>query len=143
MRNLVAFLNKKDSANPLFKVALAHYQFEAIHPFRDGNGRVGRLIIIIYLCKEGVLKQPLLYISEYFKSNRDEYTDKLFNVSSKGEFEEWIYFFLKAMNEQSKKSLGFAMELEDYKKELKAKLQKKYKTTNLLSIVDMLFENPT
>ncbi|MBN2251119.1 MAG: Fic family protein, partial [Candidatus Altiarchaeota archaeon] len=142
MRNLVAFLNKKDSANPLFKVALAHYQFEAIHPFRDGNGRVGRLIIMIYMCKEGVLKQPLLYISEYFKSNRDEYTDRLFNVSSKGEFEEWIYFFLKALNEQSKKSLGFAMELEDYKKELKAKLQKKYKTTNLLSIVDMLFENP-
>jgi Fic family protein len=142
MKNLVAYLYQEDSTNPLFKIAIAHYQFEAVHPFRDGNGRVGRLIIMLYMCREGILKQPLLYVSEYFKSHRDEYTGRLFNVSAKGELEEWMAYFLKALNEQSKKSLDYAMGLEDYKKTLKTRLQKKYKTNNALSIVDMLFENP-
>jgi Fic family protein len=141
VKNLVEFLND-NSINPLYKSALLHYQFEAIHPFRDGNGRIGRLLIMLYLCKEGILSQPLLYPSEYFKTNRNEYVDRLFKTSSNGEIEEWLEFFLDALNTQAKRSFEFATKLKDYKKQLICNLREKNKSPHLLTIIDMLFENP-
>jgi Fic family protein len=141
VKNLVEFLND-NSINPLYKSALLHYQFEAIHPFRDGNGRIGRLLIMLYLCKEGILSQPLLYPSEYFKTNRNEYVDRLFETSSNGEIEEWLEFFLDALNTQAKRSFEFATKLKDYKKQLICNLREKNKSPHLLTIIDMLFENP-
>ncbi len=90
------FLHNSEAKLPaLIKVALAHVQFETIHPFLDGNGRLGRLLITFILCVEGILKEPLLYLSLYFKIHRQEYYDHLQSVREKGTWEEWVTFFFK------------------------------------------------
>src|SRR3954468_3065455 len=81
----------------LLKAALAHVQFETIHPFLDGNGRVGRLLITLLLCAEKVLQQPLLYLSLFFKQNRDAYYDRLQRVRTHGAWEDWLAFFLEGV----------------------------------------------
>jgi Fic family protein len=98
---------------PLVDVALAHYQFEAIHPFRDGNGRLGRLLIMLQLYDAGLLPEPYLYLSTYFNRNRQEYFDKLLAVSRDGTWEEWIVFVLDAIAEQAADAYICGKELVD------------------------------
>ena len=86
---------------PLLKAALAHVQFETIHPFLDGNGRVGRLLITFLLCQRGILRRPLLYLSHFFKMNRAEYYDRLMAVRESGHWEQWLKFFLRGVAEVS------------------------------------------
>lgn len=94
--NLESYLH--DAPDPLLvRVALAHAQFETIHPFLDGNGRVGRLLITLVLCAENVLAQPLLYLSLFFKQNRDEYYERLQRIRTHGDWEEWLAFFLEGV----------------------------------------------
>jgi Fic family protein len=83
----------------LVRAGVAHAQFETVHPFLDGNGRVGRLLITLVLCAEGVLRQPLLYLSLFFKQHRDEYYERLQRVRTHGEWEEWLAFFLAGVAE--------------------------------------------
>jgi Fic family protein len=98
MSSLEKFLHDDPVPTPiLVKAALAHVQFETIHPFLDGNGRVGRLLITLLLCAEKVLQQPLLYLSLYFKQNRDAYYDHLQRVRTEGAWEEWLVFFLEGV----------------------------------------------
>lgn len=98
--DLEKFLHDDPVPTPiLVKAALAHAQFETIHPFLDGNGRVGRLLITLLLCSEGVLTRPLLYLSLYFKENRDEYYDRLQQIRTEGAWEEWLRFFLDGVVE--------------------------------------------
>ncbi len=92
--NLENFIHDKISMPKLIKIGLIHSQFESIHPFLDGNGRIGRLLITLYLCQQGVLSKPLLYLSEFFKSNRQEYYDKLHATHEKDDIESWLKFFL-------------------------------------------------
>jgi Fic family protein len=92
--NLEKFLYNKSPAPILLKVGMAHSQFENIHPFLDGNGRIGRLLVTFYLCQQEALKKPLLYLSEFFKANRREYYDKLSAVHEKDDIESWLKFFL-------------------------------------------------
>jgi Fic family protein len=100
MSDLERFLHDDTSALPLLvKAALAHGQFETIHPFLDGNGRVGRLLITLMLCAEGVLARPLLYLSLYFKRHRDVYYDRLQRIRTHGEWEAWVQFFLEGVTE--------------------------------------------
>jgi len=100
MSDLEKFLHDQPVATPvLIKAALAHAQFETIHPFLDGNGRVGRLLITLLLCSQGVLKRPLLYLSLYLKRNRDAYYDHLQRVRTEGAWEEWLRFFLDGVVE--------------------------------------------
>lgn len=95
MGNLEMFIHDKPRRTPvLIKAALTHVQFETIHPFLDGNGRVGRLLITLLLCSEGVLQEPLLYLSLYFKQNRQEYYDSLQRVRAEGDWIAWLRFFL-------------------------------------------------
>ena len=95
MGNLEMFIHDKPRHTPvLIKAALTHMQFETIHPFLDGNGRVGRLLITLLLCSEGVLQEPLLYLSLYFKQNRQEYYDRLQRVRTDGDWIAWLRFFL-------------------------------------------------
>jgi Fic family protein len=95
---LERFIHDEDGELPvLIKAALAHAQFETIHPFLDGNGRVGRLLITLMLCAEGVLERPLLYLSLYFKQHRDLYYDRLQRIRTDGEWEEWVAFFLRGV----------------------------------------------
>ncbi len=86
----------------LIRCALIHYQFETIHPFLDGNGRLGRLLIVFYLVERGALRQPLLYLSAYFERNRDTYVEHLQRVREEGAYEEWVTFFLHAVSAQAR-----------------------------------------
>ncbi len=91
----------EDSLPPLVQIALAHSQFEAIHPFLDGNGRVGRLLITLLLIEKGVLPSPLLFLSAYFEATRDEYYARLLGVTERGEWEEWLAYFLSGVAQQA------------------------------------------
>ena len=96
------------SLPPLIHIALCHYQFEAIHPFLDGNGRVGRLLIMLLLVEQRMLPSPLLYLSAFFEATRDEYYKQLYNVSSKGTWNEWLIYFLNGVAVQSEDVLSRA-----------------------------------
>ncbi|MGN0797457.1 MAG: Fic family protein [Christensenellales bacterium] len=98
MSNLEKFVNDNDM-DILLKTALVHYQFETIHPFLDGNGRIGRMLITLMLLADGILRRPVLYLSLYLKSNRIEYYDRLSEVRVKGNYEQWIKFFLHGIIE--------------------------------------------
>ncbi|MGQ9900973.1 MAG: Fic family protein [Fimbriimonadales bacterium] len=99
--DLEAYLHANNSHPPLVRLGLIHYQFEAIHPFLDGNGRIGRLLIVLLMVHWGLLPAPLLYLSEYFERHRQEYYDRLLAVSVRGEWREWLLFFLRGVREQS------------------------------------------
>ena len=101
MSDLEKFINHEDELEPLIKIALIHYQFETIHPFLDGNGRIGRLLINLFLMEKKLLSYETLYISYFLKRNRLEYYDRLTEVRTKGNFEQWIKFFLLATNESA------------------------------------------
>lgn len=103
MADLEAFAHNDElHLPPLFRVALLHYQFETIHPFLDGNGRIGRLMIPLYLMSEGILKQPVLYLSDYFERNRDEYYDRLTRVRTENDLAGWLTFFFDGITETAK-----------------------------------------
>ena len=98
---LEKYIHSNPKEPPLIQSALVHYQFEAIHPFVDGNGRIGRLLIILLLMEKRVLSQPLLYLSDFFERHRDTYYESLLNVSQKGDWKAWLTFFLNGVYEQS------------------------------------------
>ena len=141
MSNLVDFVNSSEY-EALYKISITHYQFETIHPFRDGNGRLGRLLIILQLCREGILNHPLLYISEYFNRNRDTYTDLLFEVSSKGKIDEWFLFFLKSLEYQANQSLKLLDKLKKYKEFLQREIHKISQSPNIHLLIESLFKQP-
>lgn len=97
MSDLEKYIHSEDPLDVLIRAALIHYQFETIHPFLDGNGRVGRLLITLFLMEKGALQTPALYISFYLKKNRFEYYDRMSEVRSKGNYEQWVKFFLRAV----------------------------------------------
>lgn len=99
MSDLEFFMNENDGMDPLIKVALIHYQFETIHPFLDGNGRVGRLLITLFLIALNVISSPILYMSCYLKLNRIEYYDRMSEIRKNGNYEQWIKFFLRGIAE--------------------------------------------
>ena len=101
MSDLEKYLNVDDDSDVLVRAALIHYQFETIHPFLDGNGRIGRLLITLYLMEKRVLTTPALYISYFLKKNRIEYYDRMTEVREKGSFEQWVKFFLQAVHESA------------------------------------------
>ena len=102
-----------DTLPPLINVALCHYQFEAIHPFLDGNGRIGRLLIILLLIEKKMLPSPLLYLSAYFEATRDEYYRQLYNISMKGTWNEWLSYFLHGVAVQSQDVLSRAERINE------------------------------
>ena len=102
MSDLEKYINGDDNLDILIRAALIHYQFETIHPFLDGNGRIGRLLITLYLMEKGVLTTPALYISYFLKKNRIEYYDRMSEVRRNGNYEQWIKFFLQAIYESAK-----------------------------------------
>ncbi|MDO4961913.1 MAG: Fic family protein [Eubacteriales bacterium] len=98
MSELERYMNYGDDYDPLIRIALIHYQFETIHPFLDGNGRIGRLIILLYLLEQKYLSKPVLYISYFLKKNQVEYYDRISEVRRSGNYEQWIRFFLEAVS---------------------------------------------
>lgn len=112
MGALELFINRDDELSPLVKAALVHVQFESIHPFLDGNGRVGRLLIQMMLCNSGLLRKPLLYLSLYFKQHRQEYYRLLNGIRQDGNWEAWIEFFLEAVQYTASDAVRVLTELQ-------------------------------
>lgn len=142
LASLEKYLNQKDNLPPLIRVGLVHYQFEAIHPFIDGNGRIGRLLIILLLCAWDILPQPLLYLSPYFESNRQAYYDLLLEVSERGAWEEWLNFFLTAVKIQADDAILRINKMMELKEDYRAKMQSKRGSSGLFKAIDFLFEKP-
>ncbi len=105
MYDLENYINSEDPLDPLIQAALIHYQFETTHPFLDGNGRVGRLLITLFLMEKGILSTPALYISYYLKMNRIEYYDRMTHVRRTGDYEQWISFFLQAFADSAEDAI--------------------------------------
>lgn len=134
------FLHDK-TLPPLVHVALCHYQFEAIHPFLDGNGRIVRLLITLLLAQRDMLPGPLLYISAFFEATRDEYYRQLFNVSSQGTWEEWLLYFFNGVAVQSADALSRAERINDLLVAWQINVGSGSQET-LLSAIKPLAENP-
>ena len=122
MSDLEKFINSEDCMEPLIRAALLHYQFETIHPFLDGNGRVGRLLITLYLISANVISSPILYLSCYLKSNRIEYYDRMSEVRKSGNYEQWIKFFLRGIVETALDATDTIDRLNDLHQKNMAKL---------------------
>lgn len=134
--------DEENGWDALINSALIHYQFETIHPFADGNGRVGRLLIILHLFMKKKLIQPLLYLSPVFEERKDEYIDRMYAVSSKGDWEGWISFYLTAVRDAAHQSIRLADQIFNLQKDYRSRLQKTRLSAKLLSVVDHLFERP-
>lgn len=127
----------------LIKLAVAHYQFEAIHPFVDGNGRVGRILISASLGRENILTAPMLYISAYFQQRQQEYYDRLLRVSTHGEWEPWILFFLDAVATQSRDSVIRANNLQDLRRKYNGMIKESGgRSHTTYELTDALFRIP-
>lgn len=143
LSDLELYLYEDDGLPALVKIALIHAQFETIHPFLDGNGRMGRLLITFWLCQQQILTKPLLYLSYYFKQNRSEYYDRLMDVRKKGNWEEWIKFFLRGVAEVADESTGSAKEILQLKEVCASKLLAiDSNNSNYQRLLNILFEMP-
>jgi len=136
------YLHAPSDLPQLVRLAIIHYQFEAIHPFLDGNGRVGRLLLSLLLCEENMLPSPLLYLSAFFGRRRDDYYDRLLSVSQKGSWEEWIDFFLEGVAEQSADAVTRSMGLYTLRDAYRQRFQTARASALLLKLIEALFHHP-
>ena len=144
LSNLLEFINREDDfqIDPLIKLAIGHFQFEAIHPFRDGNGRAGRIFNIHILTKKGLLEYPILYLSKYIIDNKNDYYRLLQNVSQKGQWKEWIIFMLKAIQVTSKLTYTKINQIIDIKDIILDELIKKKEIRRPERLVESIFIQP-
>jgi len=143
LNDLEFYINADAPEYPaLIDAALIHYQFETIHPFADGNGRVGRILIPIYLLKRGVIDTPILYISPYIENRKDSYIDLMFNVSATGAWEEWISFFLRAVRESCDETIESIEELLALRQKYFERASRLGRSATPQRIVDSLFVRP-
>jgi Fic family protein len=140
--SLEDYLNLPWTLPPLIQIALTHYQFEAIHPFEDGNGRVGRLLLALQLCERELLPAPLLYLSAYFERNRAEYGDAMLRVSQNGAWIAWIEFFLRGVLDQSRDAVRRSGRLLDLWQDYRGRLQTARSSALPLALVDRVFSVP-
>jgi Fic family protein len=140
--DLEKFIHNREALDGLIQCAVMHYQFESIHPFLDGNGRIGRLLTILFLCERQYLKYPLLYLSAYFERNRIQYYEKLLGVSQRGDWPGWIKLFLKAIADESKDAIDNSKVvlslLDDYRKRVEQKRPSLY----VFKLLDLISRNP-
>ena len=144
MSDLERFLHAEDDPNPVVvRAALAHVQFETIHPFLDGNGRVGRLLVTFLLCQAKVLREPLLYLSLYLKQNREEYYGLLDSVRKDGDWESWIEFFLNGVHQSAEGAVSTAQRLAELFQEDRNRIQRQGRAAgSALRVHDVFKERP-
>jgi Fic family protein len=140
--NLEKFIHAPSELPPLVRTALIHYQFEAIHPFLDGNGRIGRLLIILLLCAWGLLPQPLLNLSAFFETNRESYYDYLLEVSQFGHWEKWLIFFINGVSSQSLDAIARIKRLLKLRDSYHEQLQDERAAARLIMALDAIFARP-
>ena len=136
------FIHAPSDLPPLLRLGLIHYQFEAIHPFLDGNGRVGRLLVALLLSAWQLLPQPLLYLSAYFESNRRDYYDLLLAVSQRAAWDDWLLYFLEGVKQQSLDAVNRIDRLQALRVQYQAQIQARRAPARLLRVVDLLFAQP-
>ena len=137
MENLMKYINTS-SDDPLYKIALAHYQFEILHPMRDGNGRMGRLLTAAMMFSEGMMTYATVPFSEYLYEHRDDYHNKLFNISAKDDFDSWFLMFLDAITTQSDK----AVRMMDNVLKMRGKMLSEETNEHRRAVIEALFDNP-
>ena len=144
LKDLEVFIMKVNDFSPLVKAGLVHSQFETIHPFIDGNGRIGRLIITLLLMKSGCISRPLLYLSHYFKQNRNEYYNRLQAVRSNGEWEQWLSFFLQGIYETSSNAIEASRKIIVLRKQQEILITNKFgnRSGAALKLYNELFNRP-
>ncbi|MBW3567787.1 MAG: Fic family protein, partial [Proteobacteria bacterium] len=133
------FLHQRDTLPDLIQCALMHEHFEAIHPFLDGNGRVGRLLITLFLIERGRLSQPLLYLSEYIEANRQQYYDCLHRIRTEGDWRNWLIYFLRGVTETANHARAHAARLMNLREQLRAEY---HDISRSAPLIDALFINP-
>lgn len=142
LNQLERYIHDPSDIPPIARVGLIHYQFEAIHPFLDGNGRVGRLLIVLLLCQWELLPQPLLYLSNYFEKRRSEYYAHLLAVSQQGKWNEWLAFFLTGVRDQSREATIRIRKLQSLRENYFSRFEGQNKSGILQQLVDLLIGNP-
>lgn len=144
MSDLEKYMNGEDSLDPLIQAALIHYQFETTHPFLDGNGRVGRLLITLFLMEKKILSTPSLYISYFLKMNRIEYYDRMTQVRKTGDYEQWILFFLQALSDSAEDAIQTIDRLTEIHNRNVQKFNSmtKRQQTNAITFLIYLEKNP-
>jgi Fic family protein len=141
--DLENYMHSESEIPHLIRIALIHAQFETIHPFLEGNGRMGRLLIAFWLYQQQILAYPLLYISYYFKQNRTEYYDRLMNVRLQGDWEGWVKFFLDGVAQVADEATQSAREIMELKEKVMQKIQKETSgKANSVLLLDLLFRTP-
>lgn len=140
--DLESFLHEDVELPVLVRCALAHFQFETIHPFLDGNGRLGRLLIVFYLVERGALPQPLLYLSAFFERNREAYVDALQAVRERGELDGWIDFFVRGVAEQARAALASAEALLRLREDFRGRLRNAGARGSAIDAAESLIGNP-
>ncbi len=136
------FLHAPSDLPPIVRLALVHYQFEAIHPFMDGNGRIGRLLISLMLCLDDILPLPLLYLSAYFHRNRQEYYDRLLLVSAQGAWMEWILYFARGVAIEANDAADRVQRLKGLQGDYMGQVRTARASALLTALVDELFNRP-
>ncbi len=141
MSDFEKYVHYSEDYDDLIKIAILHAEFEAIHPFLDGNGRLGRMFIPLYLSDKKILSRPSFYISNYFEKNRDSYYDLLLNISKDNDWLSWCKFFLSGIIEQAKDNLNRAQEIQNYYRDLKEEIPKISKSQYGITALDFIFKN--
>ena len=144
MAALERYLNRDDKtgSSPLIDMALAHYQFETVHPFADGNGRVGRMLISLMAMTEGLLDMPVLYMSPELETRKDQYIDLMYQVSSQGAWSEWIKFFLNLLALSARRTVTTIDRILKLHEDWEKRAREISRSSNMLAVVDMLFNAP-
>lgn len=141
--DLEQYINESTEYDPLIRAALIHYQFETIHPFLDGNGRIGRLLILLYLMEQNLLKKPVIYVSYFLKKNQVEYYDRISEVRRSGNYEQWVKFFLEAVNAAAADAVESIKQLSALHDKNVALLPKaRRKKDNVRTLFDYLERHP-
>ncbi len=142
LKNLETFMNIEDDMDPLIKMAIIHYQFEAIHPFFDGNGRTGRIILLLYLKLSGLMEMPALYLSNYIIQHKSDYYINLRNVTEKGDWETWILFMLDMIEQTAKNGRKQIADIENVMIKMGKEIQKKLPKIYSKELLEILFRLP-
>lgn len=136
------FIHEGEPTPPLVKCALVHAQFETIHPFLNGNGRLGRMIITFLLCSEKVLQHPILYLSLFFKRHRDEYYERLQAIRDRGDWEQWVLFFLRGVAETSDAAVASAQKIIKLRERVQLAAQRDMRGAKASALAFILFQSP-
>jgi len=142
LRDLERFINTKDELDPLIKMAIIHHQFESIHPFYDGNGRIGRIINIIYLIQQGLLDMPVLYLSRYINHNKDSYYRLLQSVRDDKTWSEWVVFMLRAVAKTAQNSLVLVNDIKNLQQTYKQEIRSHFPKIYSQNLINNIFKHP-